>query len=40
MTSMKKTISTLRPINAGYIEKDLEQIVGLQTDGAAEKSVL
>lgn len=36
----EKTISTITSHNAGYIEKDLEQIVGLQTDEPLKRAIM
>ena len=35
-----KTISTITSHNAGYIDKDLEEIVGLQTDAPLKRSIM
>lgn len=35
-----KTISTVSAHNAGYIDKDLEQIVGLQTDAPLKRAIM
>ena len=35
-----KTISTVSAHNAGYIDKDLEQIVGLQTDSPLKRAIM
>ncbi len=36
----EKTISTITSHNAGYIDKDLEQIVGLQTDEPLKRAIM
>ena len=36
----EKTISTITAHNAGYINKDLEQIVGLQTDAPLKRAIM
>lgn len=35
-----KTISTIAAHNAGYIDKDLEEIVGLQTDAPLKRAIM
>ena len=35
-----KTISTVSSHNAGYIDKDLEEIVGLQTDSPLKRAIM
>ncbi len=35
-----KTISTIASHNAGYIDKDLEEIVGLQTDAPLKRAIM
>lgn len=35
-----KTISTISSHNAGYIDKDLEEIVGLQTDSPLKRAIM
>ena len=35
-----KTISTISSHNAGYINKDLEKIVGLQTDSPLKRAIM
>ncbi len=35
-----KTISTISAHNAGYIDKDLEEIVGLQTDAPLKRAIM
>ena len=35
-----KTISTVSSHDAGYIDKDLEQIVGLQTDKPLKRAIM
>ncbi len=35
-----KTISTITAHNAGYIDKDLEEIVGLQTDAPLKRAIM
>ena len=35
-----KTISTISAHNAGYIDKDLETIVGLQTDKPLKRAIM
>ena len=35
-----KTISTITAHNAGYIDKDLEDIVGLQTDSPLKRAIM
>jgi len=36
----EKTISTITAHDAGYINKDLEQIVGLQTDAPLKRAIM
>jgi formate C-acetyltransferase len=36
----EKTISTINAHNAGYIDKELEEIVGLQTDEALKRAIM
>ena len=35
-----KTISTISAYNAGYVDKDLEEIVGLQTDAPLKRAIM
>ena len=35
-----KTVSTINSHDAGYIDKDLEQIVGLQTDKPLKRAIM